>query len=383
MKAENSAEETSGGTSLIDIDYSEVSGKKVECPPQCGLCCLCQPEVLPEEKQFFKSKYPQALTISECGCRHTALKMKKGHGSCVFLNGRKCDIYQNRTTFCRQFPFHFHVSDRVKVELDLSCRGVWSGNGTDAVAEARTLAAASEKRISDALKEASSVYSEFYSICKESGIYAEPSVLRMSVSENVSLFTSLPSIANILDLSVEEPQMSLSKVIPGKYDSDELEIAAADTALESMSSEDPFSVPVYCDEKWNWNMFIFRNRKIEWNVMDDEGDLTCKGSVDPSEIRLRMPDKSGMEVLNGYVGTLNGRDSFLGSAYYTMDQLGYEDDMSNLYYGSMATTVLDLLWRASLVDHFFQTDIGARGMREAIIFFDMDRLDAPTIGAFV
>ena len=124
----------------IEIDYSEVAGKKVECPPQCGMCCLCQPEVLPEERAFFRTKYPKCLVKTKSEDQHFALAMKKGKGSCVFLNGRRCDIYQNRTTFCRQFPFHFHVSDRVRVELDLSCRGVWSGNGTDAVAEAKALA---------------------------------------------------------------------------------------------------------------------------------------------------------------------------------------------------------------------------------------------------
>jgi hypothetical protein len=36
-----------------------------------------------------------------------------------------------------------------------------------------------------------------------------------------------------------------------------------------------------------------------------------------------------------------------------------------------------------MLDHFFGTGMGERGMREAIIFYDMDRLDAPTIGAFV
>ena len=48
-----------------------------------------------------------------------------------------------------------------------------------------------------------------------------------------------------------------------------------------------------------------------------------------------------------------------------------------------AALTIDLLWRASLLDHFFGFGMGAEGMREAIIFYDMDRLDAPTIGAFV
>ena len=41
------------------------------------------------------------------------------------------------------------------------------------------------------------------------------------------------------------------------------------------------------------------------------------------------------------------------------------------------------MWRAALLDRFFGTGFGARGIKEAIIFYDMDRLDAPAIGAFV
>jgi len=72
----------------------------------------------------------------------------------------------------------------------------------------------------------------------------------------------------------------------------------------------------------------------------------------------------------------------LGNAFYMMDQLGYEDDMSNAYYGAMSVTILDVIWRASMLTHFMGTGMDASGIREAIIFFDMDRLDAPTIGAF-
>ena len=57
--------------------------------------------------------------------------------------------------------------------------------------------------------------------------------------------------------------------------------------------------------------------------------------------------------------------------------------MTNSYYGCLSVTVMDLMWRMSLLDHFMGTGCGADGMREAIMFFDMDRLDAPAIGAFV
>ncbi|MFA6679524.1 MAG: YkgJ family cysteine cluster protein [Candidatus Methanomethylophilaceae archaeon] len=384
--AVSSAEQRSERTFVvnIEIDYSEVIGKKAECPEKCGMCCLCQPEVLPEERYFFRTNFPKALVKSKTEDQHFAVAMKKGAGSCIFLNKRRCDIYQNRPTFCRQFPYHFYIGDRIRVEMDLSCRGVWSGKGNDAIDEAKILAERSEKRLISEYKEASSVYKEFYSICKEAGVFSDPSILRMSVSENLSKFVDFAFLAKIMESSLEEPRMALSNIIPdSNYEIKELEDAARDAAMGSLGSQDPLSVPVYCDEYWSWNMFMASENAIEWAVMDDNGDLHHKGFVDTAEIRLQEPDENGKKVLMDYISVLNGRDSFLGSVFYTMDQLEYEDDMANAYYGSLAVTVLDLLWRASLLNYFMGTGMGAEGIREAIIFYDMDRLDAPTIGAFV
>ena len=370
--------------SMSEIDYSEVLGKKVECPEQCGMCCLCQPEVLAQEVPFFRNGHPDHLIRSKSQDRHFCLTMKKGHGSCGFLNGRRCDIYPNRPTFCRQFPYHFYVSDKIHVELDLSCRGAWTGRGNDAAAEARELAEASEKRLETALREATAVYRDFYSICRDAGVMSDVSMIRMALSANVDKFTDLAHLAKIMERSLEEPKMNLENLSPDKqFDMSEMEEAAKDAALSSMSSDDPMCVPVYCDPQWNWNMFMATKERIVWSVMDDAGDLHERGTASPEDIRLKPLEEGGAEVLRDYINVLNNRESFLGSVFYMMDQLDYEDDLANAYYGSMCVSILDLLWRASMLDHFMGTGMGAEGIREAIIFYDMDRLDAPTIGAFV
>ncbi len=250
--------------------------------------------------------------------------------------------------------------------------------------EAKDLIKRAEKRIEDALVESKEVYRQFYFNCKEAGVYQDPSMLRMTVSENVSMFTDLAYLSRIMDLSQIEPIMALAGTRPEtQLDMQSLEEAGMDLAMDSMSSSDPLSVPVYCDKDWNWNMFMAQKETIGWNVMDDAGDLHSKGSVDAADIRLKVPDADGVKVLRDYVNVLNQRDSFMGSVFSMMDANGYEDDMTNAYFGSMAVTVMDLLWRMSLLDHFMGVGTGAEGMKEAIIFYDMDRLDAPTIGAFV
>ncbi|MCL2296324.1 MAG: YkgJ family cysteine cluster protein [Methanomassiliicoccaceae archaeon] len=368
-----------------EVDYSEVIGKKAECPEGCGLCCLCQPEVLSEERHFFERNHSKSLVRSKGPEPYLALALKKGKGSCVFLNGRRCAVYESRPTYCRQFPYHIYVGDRVKVELDLSCRGVWTGRGTDAESEAKEIILRADVRIKKAVKEAGEVYSEFYHNCKEAGVMGDLPEIRGSVSRNIDKFTDLAYISKVMEATMMEPVMVLENIKEGPADLEEIHEAATAAAMESMSSDDPVNAPVYCGEDWNWNIFLADgiSGKIDWMVLDDEGDLEKKGTVKAEDIRIKPLEPEGAEVLKRYISILNQRDSFLGNVFSLMDATGYEDDMANAYYGCLSTTILDLLWRASMIDHFIGMGMGERGIREAIIFYDMDRLDAPTIGAFV
>ncbi|MDR0888102.1 MAG: YkgJ family cysteine cluster protein [Candidatus Methanoplasma sp.] len=371
-----------------EVDYSDVIGKKAECPEGCGLCCLCQPEVLPQERLFFREKYPNDLVKSRTPEPYFALALKKGRGSCVFLNNgnRKCKVYDHRPTYCRQFPYHIYVGEKVKVELDLSCRGVWSGAGNDALAEAKEIVGKADDRIRFALKEARSVYKQFYANCTEAGIISDQNVLRSSVTKNLNNFTDLGYLSRVMEMSQMEPVMTLDGLQKvSVLEREDLDVAARATAMESMATNDPLSAPIYCDDQWNWNVFLADEDKgiVEWNVLDDEGDITKKSSASIYDIALKPLEEGAVDVLSDYISVLNGRDSFMGSVFSLIDENEYEDDMANAYYGCLSTTILDLLWRASMLDHFTGSGMGAKGIREAIIFYDMDRLDAPAIGAFV
>jgi len=363
-----------------------VAGRKVECIDGCGLCCLCQPEVLPEEKAFFEKEYSDMLTKSRGPEEHPALALKKGRGSCVFLkeDNRCCSVYDHRTTYCKQFPYHIYVSYNAEIELDLSCRGAWTGEGNDAETEARKIVKNADARIRKAVPEASAVYDEFFSNCEEAGVMGDPASIRASVAEDVDLFTQPESLASILSVAEADPPADLRTALrSGKCDMRELKDVARDTALESMESDDPMSVPVYSAQDFSWNVFMADGNKLEWSVLDDRGDIRHKAFANVGDIEFRAPDEAGRQILCDYVEVLNNRDSFMGSVFSTMDWNGYSDHMANTYYGCLAMSVLDLMWRASMLDMFFGTGLGAEGMKEAIMFYDMDRLDAPAIGAFV
>src|SRR5512137_586661 len=73
----------------LEIDFTEVNGRTYRCIDSCALCCLCQPELLPEEEKKFQADARLAVGVAE---RHispevsgAAIKLRGAHGSCFFL----------------------------------------------------------------------------------------------------------------------------------------------------------------------------------------------------------------------------------------------------------------------------------------------------------
>ncbi|MEM0448585.1 MAG: YkgJ family cysteine cluster protein [Methanomassiliicoccales archaeon] len=371
----------------LPLDLSELQGQKFVCIDNCSLCCLCQPELLSSEEEFFRRNYPQKIIIRKFPHKHTALAMKNGFGPCTFLEHGRCTIYSHRPHFCRQFPFHVHLMERVQFSLDLSCRGVWEGRGEDASALGLKLALDNETRLLSALNHAKRVHQEFLANCKEAGLVPSPRKHRIAFESVLQRTSELGFLGWILDRSMEEEEMNLlehpSKTYLDDSGLEELRKAAMEVSLESLASEDPMYSPVYCSPEGRWNLFLSSNGGIEIYRLLDDGNMERERKIDPNQIPLLPPEAEGKELFSRYLGILNRRDSLLGHAYYLMDEYGYEDYFPNVFYGVLASSGLDLLWRASLLAYISGGRLDWYHIREGIIFYDMDRLDAPTIGAFV
>jgi Fe-S-cluster containining protein len=141
--------------------------------------------------------------------RHYALALKKGQGSCSFLQNGRCEVYAHRPHFCRQFPFHIHVGSRVQVELDLSCRGVWLNQGEDAMSEGLRLVQENEPEIRRTLKESVPVYREFNLNCLEAGLEVDVGKARSQISSRLNEMTDMRFIASLLEGSGEADELSL------------------------------------------------------------------------------------------------------------------------------------------------------------------------------
>lgn len=367
-----------------EVDLSEVEGRSFLCVEGCGLCCLCQPELMPDESLFFQESYPEKLVWIEEPHPHLAISTREGGGPCTFLHEGRCSVYQHRPRFCRQFPFHFYLGERVQVELDLSCRGVWGDQGEDAAKVAWEMLDGSRDQLDPLLVETRKNYHEFWRNCELAGVGTSLSKVREDLERIISAGIDLNTLARMLESSAEEAEISLpldSKEMTAKEMAD-LEMASMDNALSSLESESPHAAPIYCDPKGRWHLFEVREDELHWQVMGKGGELLYMRPIDPLSVSIGNIPLTESSVLRHYLHRLNRRDSFLGHVCFLEDMYSYEDYIANTYIGSFATSALDLIWRASLIGLAFEIDPSENLMREGVIFYDMDRLGTPTIGAF-
>ena len=146
---------------------------------------------------------------------------------------------------------------------------------------------------------------------------------------------------------------------------EELQLAAMETGLESLAAEDTFSTPVYCDPQGAWSIFVSQDHELDLHQMDHEGRITRSRGIVPRRVPLLVPEGEGKKLFIDYLSLLNRRDSVLGHAYYLIDDCGYEDSLSNVYYGALATSALDLLWRCSLLAYIWARRLDLRaGVRK-------------------
>ena len=54
-------------------------------------------------------------------------EMMKKEGSCIFLVGNRCTVYENRPLVCQFYPFAMIELDGYLFDVDRACRGVGTG----------------------------------------------------------------------------------------------------------------------------------------------------------------------------------------------------------------------------------------------------------------
>jgi len=394
--AENELE----GTSLarneepLEIDYSEVVGRTYKCIDGCALCCLCQPELLPDEELIFRKNPDLAGGIA---ARHispdvegAAIKLKGSHGSCYFLENKRCRIYSQRPHFCRSFPINVFVGWRVQVSVNLSCRGIGL-EGESLEKSARDIISGyGDARLQQEVVTAKRVFSDFVRNCRESWVSQSFSSVRGAASSLLNDLIDEIGLSRVLTYAEHgrtkqnAPASDIAKLIRRTEADADVEGRALVDGTELFDLPDLTLLPIYIDHDLRWRIFRLVGNDIVGYDLDEDGTIRESSRTSPSDVELLPISAEGGEAIRDYLATVNRRDCFLGHAAYLCDVEGYEYNFAQVYLGALATNALDLWWRSSFLARLSGKEVLHKSeVKEGIVFFDMDLLDLPTIGAFI
>jgi hypothetical protein len=154
--------------------------------------------------------------------------------------------------------------------------------------------------------------------------------------------------------------------------------------IELFDLDDLSLLPVYIDEALRWKMFQLRGGDIVGLSLDENGGTRETSRTDPASVQLLPMTADGRRAFQEYLWLVNRRDCFVGHAAHLCDLEGYDYNFAQVYIGAIANNALDLWWRASFLAGLRGFErLGSQEIREGIVFFDMDLMDLPTIGAFI
>ena len=380
----------------MDADLSLLKGVNFTCLEGCGYCCLFQPDVgLEEEKRLNDMGLSWSITRSHfSGSR--ALKLQGGGGACIFLKNRRCQIYEDRPHFCREFPFHIYLGERAQVIPNLSCRGLWlSEEGNDKylmpLKPAEEAAMPFVQRITDEMLDAPrKTMGEFHALLEKEGMGCPRPLLSDIAAALKEKLTDYEGIAAVLEFSWEYsgeplPPDEIAEKLNGWAPETDLKEEAIEGARDALGLENPADLPVYSAEDLSWYIFQISGDRITRKRMTEKGPGRDTGSLSLEDVPLLPLTGEAKALLTDYIDTLIARDAFYGYVAYLLSEEGVESPLLNAYLGTLATAVLDLLWRTSMLMRFEGSGakIDRRALINGIVFFDADILDAPTLGEFV
>lgn len=378
----------------LEIDFSEVERRTYNCVGGCALCCLCQPELLPGEELKFRKEERLAAGIADRhispDVRGAALKLRGAHGSCHFLRDKRCEIYPDRPHFCRSFPINVFVGWRIQLNVNLSCRGIGLP-GEDLRSEAQCiLKEYGNQRLAGELKEAKTVFTDFIRNTRDAWVAQSFGSVRSAATALSDELAEEMGISRILTFAEQgrirqnaSPDLIARTVRKTEAEANIHERALID-GTELFDLPDLALLPVYIDELLNWKIFRLVNKEIVGYSLSEDGDIRESSRTDPSTVELLPFTEAGRASFKSYIELVNARDCFLGHGAYLCDSEGYEYNFAQVYLGALANNALDLWWRASFLATLAGSEnLGLEEVREGVIFFDMDLLDLPTIGAFI
>ena len=380
--------------SELEVDYSEVKGKTYACIDNCALCCLCQPELLPDEATRFRNDPALSSGVAEKhispDVRGAAIKLRGSYGACHFLVNKRCRIYALRPHFCRLFPLNIFVGWRIQLMANLSCRGIGLPGESLEIEAKRIVADYGDTELSAQLDRARKVFTEFIRNCRDMGAAQSFSSVRSVADALKNELVDEVGLSRILTYAEHgrtrqnASPTDIAKLVRRADAVADIQERALMDGTELFDLPDLSLLPIYIDEEMAWRIFELKDKHIVGYTLAEDGGTEESARLDPNDIELMPMDERAKAILGAYLSTVNTRDCFLGHAAYLTDTDDYEFNFAQTYLGAIANNALDLWWRSSFLARLDgREQLGAREIRNGIVFFDMDLLDLPTIGAFI
>ncbi|MGB9635630.1 MAG: YkgJ family cysteine cluster protein [Thermoplasmata archaeon] len=363
----------------MEVSYAFM-GSRYTCYDKCAYCCLCEPEIPDTELPKFLSQpelKENVIRKFSDGEYKYVIKLKNKHGACIFLKQRKCGIYLHRPLYCRLYPLQRHLSTRLQYTANLSCRGLWANSGEE-ITELANRNGIDEHQYRNAIKVINERYRNAKAEMEEYDIYISQQELQQKVSEILPLLTTKEGLGKVVSFadanefgSVETAEIIGAEISmnPDKY--------ATEMSLDVFAEKELLNLPVYPGKNFEWYVLRYDKPALNWYLMDEEGNLTFHKSVEDFT-HLKNLTHEAKNLLEAYIELLNKRDITYGNAILLTEFYRYEVPLISNYLGALATSVLEVWWRANL---FAENIIGREAMQEGIIFYDADYLDKPTYGA--
>jgi len=378
----------------IGPDMSELDGLTYACVDGCALCCLCQPELLPDEERVFRADPRLSQGLAD---RHispdvegAAIRLQGDHGACHFLKGRRCSIYDSRPHYCRAFPLSVFAGWRIQVNANLSCRGMGLPGEDLRSAGEGLLARLGGAHLADELRDSRNVFDEFSRNTRDAKVAQSVPSLRTAAEALMCDLTEELGLSRVLTYAESgntrqnsSPQDIARRARGEEHDADVHELGMS-LGTELFDLPDLSFLPVYVDEGLSWRIFRLAGEQIVGYVLDEDGGTEERSRTAPADVSLLPMTEPGRKTMERYLRIVNDRDCFVGHAAHLLDLEDYSYNFAQAYLGALCHSAVDLWWRASFLAGLRGASaLDAKDVKEGIVFFDMDMLDQPTIGAFL
>ncbi|PKK81106.1 MAG: hypothetical protein CVT47_04150, partial [Thermoplasmata archaeon HGW-Thermoplasmata-2] len=364
----------------------------LKCLDGCAYCCLCMPEVMANEEEFFRRSHPKALSgecVPHAGRRSQNVILQGDAGACHFLKSRKCAIYEHRPQMCRQYPISIYLGRKIQPTPILSCRGLVTGAGNQlAPAFAEMLKSYNPKYLESELRKCESNFNAFRKRAEHAGAYAPPEEIYLRFSAIISDLATPEFLASAVTFAGSEgaagiaPEELRDAILSAPPE--DLNEYVRDLEAEAFEQEDPANLPVFIDRDLIWRIFSKEEDTIVEYELTENGNMAPKARINFDGVSLLPLDAAaGAELIN-YLQLNLRRDFFYDVAALAAKEEEFERHLAAVYLELLAQTALSVWWRASLV----AKTKGAKTLdkefiRDGIVFYDADFLDSDSIGEFI